>query len=151
MATRCIEDLPTPGLGLDLDAVDRNITKMAERWPGASLRPHLKTFKSTALAHHLTDRGRPAFCAATSREVEGLVAAGLGNDVPLANDVLDTDRLRALATEEQARVTVAVDSEATIDAALPGHCDPTVAKHEAFHVMRDGDGADVWPIDLRHW
>jgi D-serine deaminase-like pyridoxal phosphate-dependent protein len=50
------------------------------------------------------------------REVEGLAAAGLGDDLLLANEVLDCTRLGRL----DARVTVAVDSEATIDAAVRG-------------------------------
>lgn len=45
-----------------------------------------------------------------------MAAAGLGRDLLLANEVLDCTRLGAL----EARVTVAVDSEATIDAAARG-------------------------------
>ena len=45
-----IDDLPTPSLVVDLDAFDRNVATMAARWPGATLRPHVKAFKSTALA-----------------------------------------------------------------------------------------------------
>ena len=34
----------------------------------------------------------------------------------------------------------------------PAHADPTVAYHEAMHVV-DGDGTvlDTWPVDLRGW
>jgi D-serine deaminase-like pyridoxal phosphate-dependent protein len=56
------------------------------------------------------------FPCATIREVEGLAAAGLGDDLLLANEVLDARRLGRL----DARVTVAVDSEATIVAAAAG-------------------------------
>lgn len=45
-----------------------------------------------------------------------MAAAGLGDDLLLANEVVDRDRLRALAALD-ARVTVAVDSDATIAAA----------------------------------
>jgi D-serine deaminase-like pyridoxal phosphate-dependent protein len=45
-----------------------------------------------------------------------MAAAGLGDDLLLANEVLDCTRLASL----DARVTVAVDSEATIDAAARG-------------------------------
>jgi hypothetical protein len=31
-------------------AFDRNVATMAARWPGTRLRPHVKAFKSTALA-----------------------------------------------------------------------------------------------------
>ena len=59
-----------------------------------------------------------SFCAATPREIEGLVAAGLGDDVLLANETLDAARLGRLA--DDAQITVAVDSDATLDAAIHG-------------------------------
>ena len=34
---------------------------------------------------------------------------------------------------------------------LPGHLDPTVARHERFWVVDGNDVVDCWPIDLRHW
>jgi D-serine deaminase-like pyridoxal phosphate-dependent protein len=51
--------------------------------------------------------------------MEGMAAAGLGDDLLLANQVLghSADRLGALAQRGAARVTVAVDSTETIDAA----------------------------------
>jgi D-serine deaminase-like pyridoxal phosphate-dependent protein len=48
-----------------------------------------------------------------------MAAAGLGEDLLLANEVLDTQRLGSLAAAG-ARVTVAVDSAETIDAAAMG-------------------------------
>jgi D-threonine aldolase len=68
------------------------------------------------LARRQAEAGHPGFTCATIREVEGMAAAGLGRDLLLANEVLDCTRLGAL----EARVTVAVDSEATIDAAASG-------------------------------
>jgi D-serine deaminase-like pyridoxal phosphate-dependent protein len=109
-----VHDLPTPALVVDVDVLDSNLSTMSAVRPGAALRPHVKAFKSTALARRLDDRGHHGFCAATPREVLGMAAAGLGDDLLLANEVLDRDRLRALAACD-ARVTVAVDSEATID------------------------------------
>ena len=34
---------------------------------------------------------------------------------------------------------------------VPGHCDPTVARHERLHVVRGDDVVDTWPVDLRNW
>jgi D-serine deaminase-like pyridoxal phosphate-dependent protein len=51
--------------------------------------------------------------------MEGMAAAGFGEDLLLANEVLDARRLGAL----DARVTVAVDSEETLDAAVRGGVD----------------------------
>ncbi len=108
----------TPALVVDLSAFDRNVDTMRERWPGTSLRPHVKAFKSTALARRLADAGHTAFCAATPREIEGMAEAGLGADLLLANETLDTERLGRL--RDVASITVAVDSDATLDAAVRG-------------------------------
>jgi D-serine deaminase-like pyridoxal phosphate-dependent protein len=115
-----ITDLRTPALTIDVDAMDHNIATMAEALPGPRLRPHVKAFKSTALARRLADAGHRTFCAATVREIEGMAAAGLGEDLLLANEVLDATRLGALVRAERARVTVAVDSDQTIAAAVAG-------------------------------
>ncbi len=103
---------------VDRATFDRNRATMADVWPGSSLRPHVKAFKSTALAAELAAAGHRSFCAATPREIEGMVAAGLGDDILLANETLDTDRLGRLG--DQANITVAVDSDATLDAAVRG-------------------------------
>jgi len=137
-----LSDLPTPSLLVEAGAFAHNVAVMGEAWPGTTLRPHVKAFKSTSLARELAAAGHPTFCAATPREVLGLAAAGLGADLLLANEVLDDARLAAMASAD-ARVTVAVDSEATIAAAaragigevlidvdvgcLRCGCDPSVA------------------------
>ncbi len=108
--------MPTPALVIDGDALDHNVEVMASARPGPSCRPHVKAFKSTALAAVLHRAGHDAFCAATPREIVGMAAAGLGTDLLLANETLDPGRLRAMADLDVA-VTVAVDSPATIDAA----------------------------------
>jgi D-serine deaminase-like pyridoxal phosphate-dependent protein len=113
-----VHDLPTPALLVDIHAFDRNVSTMAARWPGLSLRPHVKAFKSTALAARLAEAGHRGFCCATVREVAGMAAAGLGDDLLLANESLDLSRLTPIVAAEQARITVAVDSEETIDAAV---------------------------------
>ena len=103
----------TPALVVDADVLESNLATMARRWPGATLRPHVKAHKTTALAHRQAAHGHPGFTCATIREVEGMAAAGLGTDLLLANEVLDTRRLGALV-EAGARVTVAVDSPETV-------------------------------------
>jgi D-serine deaminase-like pyridoxal phosphate-dependent protein len=112
-----VHELPTPSLLVDVHAFDRNVTTMAKRWPGSSLRPHVKAFKSTALAARLAEKGHRAFCCATVREMMGMAAAGLGHDLLLANESLDLHRLTSVVESGRARVTVAVDSDATVEAA----------------------------------
>lgn len=112
-----VADLPTPALVVDAAAFEHNLAAMDRVRPGTSLRPHVKAFKSTALAARLAADGHTAFCAATPREIEGMAAAGLGDDLLLANESVDPIRLAALAGLH-ANVTVAVDSVPVLDAAI---------------------------------
>lgn len=109
-------DLPTPALVVQQSVFEANVARMSAARPGRSLRPHVKAFKSTALARKLAEAGHDAFCCATPAEVVGMARAGLDADLLLANECLDAERLRAMA-ELDAPVTVAVDSDETVDAA----------------------------------
>ena len=147
-----LHDLPTPALVVESSVFDANLAAMDDLLPGDRLRPHVKAFKSTAIAARLNADGHHGFCCATPREVEGLVHAGLGDDVLLANESLDVARLGALGDE--ARITVAIDSDATLDAAVAGGirsvlidvevglprcgCDPADAGRLAERARRDG-------------
>ncbi|HEY6430086.1 MAG TPA: alanine racemase [Acidimicrobiales bacterium] len=108
--------LTTPALVVDAPALEANLRTMAGALPGGRLRPHVKAHKCTALAARQAALGNTGFTCATVREMEGMARAGLGQDLLLANEVADATRLGALA-RTGARVTVAVDSEETIDAA----------------------------------
>jgi len=117
-APRHVTDLTTPALVVDQEAFEHNLQAMAEVLPGPRMRPHVKAHKSTALAK-LQARLHEGFTCATIREVEGMAAAGLGDDLLLANEVVDATRLGAVV-ETGARVTLAVDSPETISAAAAG-------------------------------
>ncbi len=114
-----IAELQTPALLIDADALAHNLATMAEALPGPRLRPHVKAHKCSALARLQADTGHASFTCATIREVEVLAAAGLGDDLLLANEVADARRLGAVV-DTGGRVTLAVDSEATIEAAAAG-------------------------------
>ncbi len=77
----------------------------------------MKAFKSTALARRLANAGHPAFCCATVREMVGMAGAGLGHDLLLANESLDLTRLTPIVQDNEARITIAVDSDETVAAA----------------------------------
>jgi D-threonine aldolase len=113
-----ISELRTPALLADVHDLDHNLATMARALPGSRLRPHVKAHKCTELARRQAGAGHHAFTCATIREVEGMAAAGLGEDLLLANEVLDARRLGVLA--DTARVTVAVDSAETVAAAAAG-------------------------------
>jgi D-serine deaminase-like pyridoxal phosphate-dependent protein len=122
-----VRDLSTPALIIDADALDRNLAAMAAELPGRRLRPHVKAHKCTALAAAQAAHGHDTFTCATPREVVGMAAAGVGSDLLLANETLDPTRLRAMA-DLDVPVTVAVDSDATIEAA---------ARHGIRHCLVD--------------
>src|SRR5438477_4230227 len=106
-------DLVTPALIVDAERLEHNLRTMADALPGARLRPHVKAHKCTALAKRQAAHGHRTFCCATVREMIGMAGVGLVDDLLLANETLDARRLAPL----DARVTVAVDSAATIEAA----------------------------------
>jgi D-threonine aldolase len=116
---RRVGEVPTPALLIDSGALDRNIATMAAALPGARMRPHVKAHKCTSLAERQAAAGHRGFTCATIRECEGMAAAGLGEDLLLANEVLDARRLGALVMAGN-RITLAVDSPQTIDAAVGG-------------------------------
>jgi D-threonine aldolase len=111
-----VEELVTPALVLEAGAFEHNLKTMAVALPGNRLRPHIKAHKTTALAARQAAAGHRSFTCATIREMEGMAVAGLGDDLLLANEVLDATRLGRL----DARVTVAVDSKETVAAAIKG-------------------------------
>jgi D-serine deaminase-like pyridoxal phosphate-dependent protein len=111
-----LADLTTPALVVDAHVFEDNLAVMAKALPGRRLRPHVKAHKCTSLARRQAQHGHVTFTCATVREMEGMAAAGFGEDLLLANEVLDASRLGRL----DARVTVAVDSEATVEAAADG-------------------------------
>ncbi len=108
--------LTTPALLVDASRLEHNLHTMAQALPGDRLRPHVKAHKCTALAARQAAHGHERFTCATIAEMEGMAAAGLGEDLLLANEVADATRLGLLA-RAGTRVTLAVDSEETIDAA----------------------------------
>ena len=112
-----IDDLPTPSLVVERSVFDANRAAMDAVLPGPRLRPHVKAFKSTAVARRLAEAGHRGFCCATTKEMTGLAAAGLGDDLLLANEVLDPGHLATLAglaRAGRARVTIAVDGDETL-------------------------------------
>jgi D-serine deaminase-like pyridoxal phosphate-dependent protein len=114
-----IHDLRTPALLVDRAAMRRNLETMSAALPGGRLRPHVKAHKCTGLARLQADAGHRTFTCATIREVEGMAAAGLGDDLLLANESLDMTRIGRVV-ESGARVPAAGDSEETLRAAAAG-------------------------------
>lgn len=109
---RNLAELSTPALCVDVDALQRNIDRMAAffRDRECGLRPHVKAHKTPEIAKRQALAGAAGFTCATIGEAE-ILADHLFSDLLIANEILDptkVDRLRALA--ERTLVTVAVDS-----------------------------------------
>ena len=137
--------LQTPALLVDAAVFDANLAAMAKARPGPLLRPHVKAHKCSELAHRQKEAGHDNFTCATIREMEVMAGAGLGADLLLANEVLDATRLTPLVDAGH-RVTVAVDSLQTIDAAVAARI-PEVLIDVNVGLPRCGcDPADAGPL-----
>jgi D-serine deaminase-like pyridoxal phosphate-dependent protein len=116
LASARLNEVPTPFLVVDQPTLERNLAAMQNAFGGrsASLRPHVKTHKCTAIARLQVAAGAVGVTCSTTDEVAAMAAAGIG-DVLLGNVVTDRQRLRSLAASATvARVAVAVDSEEAV-------------------------------------
>src|SRR5262249_24015577 len=114
-----VAEVGTPALIIDLDALDRNIAKMAEfaRAAGVRVRPHAKTHKSTAIALRQIALGAVGQCVQKVGEAEVLVRGGV-KDVLVSNQVVGERKLRRLAAlANEATVALCFDSAEQVDAA----------------------------------
>ena len=108
---RPIQDLPTPAVLIDLPRLRRNIARMAEIARGfdVALRPHWKTSKSAEVARLQLAAGAVGMTAATAREVEALVEAGI-EDIFWAYPPVGPHRIgTALRAARRTRLIVGLD------------------------------------------
>jgi D-serine deaminase-like pyridoxal phosphate-dependent protein len=114
-----ISEIDTPALIVDLDALDRNIAKMAEfsRSAGVRVRPHAKTHKAPAIALRQIAQGAVGQCVQKVGEAEALVRGGI-TDILVSNQVVGDRKLRRLAALAQdATIALCFDAPEQIDAA----------------------------------
>jgi len=106
------EALSTPAVLVDLDVLERNISRMAERARDASvkLRPHAKTHKCPEIGRLQRAAGAWGLSLAKVGEAEAFVNAGF-DDLFLAYPVVGQDKARRLlALTDSARMAVGFDS-----------------------------------------
>ncbi len=108
-----LDDLITPALLIDVDALDRNIARMAAWADGhVQLRPHVKTLKSPDVAKRQVAAGAIGVTAATVEEALAMAAAGIP-EILIANEIVQRPELaRLLAGGAGARIILCVDTEA---------------------------------------
>lgn len=93
-----VADIDTPAAVVDLDAMERNIARMADfaRQHRVRWRPHAKLHKSAALALQLQRAGACGACVQKTSEAEALAAGGV-LDIFISNEVIDPAKLRRVA------------------------------------------------------
>ena len=109
--------IDTPALVLDLDAMQRNLVRMADfarkhdiRW-----RPHAKRHKSSALARLQMQAGAVGVCVQKTAEAEAMFAGGV-SDIYISNEVIAPAKLARVAdlahrmAAEHGQLAIAVDS-----------------------------------------
>ena len=112
-----VHDIDTPALVIDLDAMKRNLGRMAEfakkhqvRW-----RPHAKMHKSVLLGKMQIKAGAVGICVQKTAEAEIMVAGGIHN-VYISNQVISPEKMARVAALTQAvaphggQIAIAVDS-----------------------------------------
>jgi D-serine deaminase-like pyridoxal phosphate-dependent protein len=112
-----LEDVDTPALIVDLDALEDNLARMARTAAAAHvrLRPHAKTHKCAELALRQMALGAVGVCCQKVGEAEALVDGGV-TDVLVSNEIIAQPKLSRLAAlTERARIGVCVDNVATVD------------------------------------
>lgn len=110
-------EVQTPCLVLDLDALDRNLAKMAAaaRAAGLRLRPHGKMHRSADVGRLQVNHGAVGLCAQKVSEAEAFVRGGIA-DVLVTNEVRNPAKIDRLARLPLlgARVGVCVDDLANV-------------------------------------
>lgn len=117
-----VDRIDTPSLVVDLDAMERNIQRMADfaRKHGVRWRPHAKMHKSAEIALLLQRAGATGACVQKVAEAETLAAGGV-NDIFISNEVvaapklLRVARMAAQLAARGGRLAIAVDSAEGIE------------------------------------
>ena len=112
-----VGEIDTPSLVVDLDAMQRNLGRMAEfakkhdvRW-----RPHAKMHKSVTLAKLQLQAGAVGVCVQKTAEAEAMVGGGI-NNVYISNEIVSPSKLARVAAlahqvaAEGGQLAIAVDS-----------------------------------------
>lgn len=108
-----ISELDTPALVVDLDVMERNLSRMAAycREHDLRLRPHTKTHKIPELAHKQIESGASGITVAKLDEAEVMIDAGL-DDLLIAYPIVGATKTHRLADlSQRATITVSLDSE----------------------------------------
>jgi D-serine deaminase-like pyridoxal phosphate-dependent protein len=107
-----VSDLETPAVVVDLDVMERNLSRMADycRRKNLSLRPHTKSHKIPELAKRQIAHGARGITVAKIGEAEVMLNAGI-TDILIAYPIVGRGKAEKLADlAARANMTVALDS-----------------------------------------
>jgi D-serine deaminase-like pyridoxal phosphate-dependent protein len=112
-----VSAIDTPALVVDLDAMQRNLHRMAEfaQKRGIRWRPHAKMHKSSAIAKLQMQAGAVGVCVQKTSEAEAMFAGGV-HDIYISNEVVAPSKLARVAdlahelAAERGQLAIAVDS-----------------------------------------
>lgn len=129
-----VDGIDTPALVVDLDAMERNLTRMTQfaqahriRW-----RPHAKMHKSAQIARWQIAAGAVGVCVQKTSEAIAMAQGGV-RDIYISNEVTAPHKLARVAALAQAlhavggRLAMAVDSDAGIAALAQAMTDAKAA------------------------
>lgn len=122
------ESIDTPQLIVSEEILHRNIASMAAyaRSIKVALRPHVKTHKCVEIARLQLAAGAVGLSCATVGEAEVMVNEAGADDILLAYPIIGAPKYdRIVKLMDKARIAVAVDSQAAVDA-IAG----AMARHE---------------------
>ncbi len=111
-----IHDLATPALLVDLDVLEANLQRMANRCRtlGVSLRPHIKTHKCIEIGRLQHARGASGLTVSTLEEARAFAANGFA-DLTWAFPVNPGRLDEVVEVNDQATVRVVVDSHDAVE------------------------------------
>jgi D-serine deaminase-like pyridoxal phosphate-dependent protein len=126
-----VEELDTPALLVDLDALEQNIARMAAFFADkpASVRPHSKTHKCPQIAQRQLAAGAIGITCAKVSEAEVMAQAGV-RDILVANQVTGAPKIDRLTD-------------------LAGGCDLMVAVDDAANVRQLSTACQIKGVKLR--
>lgn len=110
------EDIETPALVVDLNALEANLRKMADfsRETGVRVRPHAKTHKCPAIARKQIELGAVGICCQKVSEAEAMADGGV-SDILVTNQIVGARKLERLAALSlRIRVAVCADNAENI-------------------------------------
>src|SRR5438034_10341679 len=116
LAAKIARDYGTPAAVIDMERVERNITRVQAACDAAGLanRPHIKTHKSPTLAKLQIAAGARGITCQKLGEAEVMADAGI-DDILISYNLIGEEKMARLgALQAKANMTVAADNPVVI-------------------------------------